>query len=307
MAAPAAAESAQKDVKRKLTRVVRNLEDKYGPHIYPEDASQLDQLVFAILAADNPVTNARKAIKDFKEDFVDWNEVRVSTVRQLEDALEAARIEPAARHAEHLKGFLEKTFHEVSRVNLETLRTEGPEKARKTVAKLDVLEIHEQQYLLVGAGVEDAPPLGPVTDRICLRVGVFQPDEPAQKRRKLLESLVTGQDAIRFHHLMLEHGKKLCTEVDPRCPRCPVQNDCDYFRALEARRRIEEKERAKSGAKKAAAAASAASGKTSGAAAKASKPLKAPLGKRTAGGAGGPSKAKMATKKGKRGRSEEDE
>lgn len=243
MAASPIAESAQKDAKRKLTRVVRNLEDKYGPHIYPEETNQLESLVFSILAANNPVTNARKALKDFREEFVDWNEVRVSTVRQLEDVLEAARIEPAGRHAELLKEFLEKTFHEVSRMNLDTLRTDGPEKARKTVAKLDVLEPHEQQYLLVGAGVEEAPPLGPVTERILARVGVFHPDEPAVRRRKLLESLVTGPDAIRFHHLMLEHGKKLCTETDPKCPRCPLQNDCDWFRAAEARRRQEEKDR----------------------------------------------------------------
>jgi endonuclease-3 len=248
------AESTQKDVKRKLTRCVRILEEKYGPHIYPEDCQNpLDQIVFAILAARNPVTNARKAVRDFKDDYVDWNEVRVSTIRQLEDTLEKSRIEPTARYAELVKTLLEKTFDEVCRVSLDTLRTDGPEKARKTVSKLDVLEAHEQQYLLVGAGVEEAPPLDPATDRIGLRLGLFAPEDAPPKRRRLLEQHVAAQDALRFHHLMVEHGKKLCTEEAPKCAKCPVQGECDYFRAAETRRKTEEKDRAKGGAKKAAA------------------------------------------------------
>jgi endonuclease-3 len=245
LASPAV-ESTQKDVKRKLTRVVRTLEEKYGPHIYPEDVtSPLEQIVFAVLAAKNPVTNARKALRDLKDDYVDWNEVRVSTVRHLEETLEKARIEPTARYAELLKGLLESTFNEVCRVSLDTLKTDGPEKARKTVAKLDVLEPHEQQYLLVGAGVEEAPPLDPATDRICARIGIFAADDAPPKRRKLLEQNIAAQDALRFHHLMVEHGKKLCTEDAPKCAKCPVQQECDYFKATEARRKVEEKERAK--------------------------------------------------------------
>jgi endonuclease-3 len=236
-----------KDVKRKLTRVVRTLEEKYGPHIYPDDGPQdpVEQIVFAVLAARNPVTNARKAIRDMKEEYIDWNEVRVATVRQLEETLERARIEPAGRMAETIKAVLMKTFDEVCRVSLEVLRSDGPERARKVVAKLDVLEPHEQQYLLVAAGVEEAPPLDPATDRIGERLGIFAKDDSPARRRKLLESHVASSDALRFHHLMAEHGKKLCTATDPKCAKCPAQQECDWFKAAEAARKAEEKERAK--------------------------------------------------------------
>ncbi|HVY60872.1 MAG TPA: hypothetical protein VHF22_04430 [Planctomycetota bacterium] len=300
------AESPQKDVKKKLTRCVRILEEKYGPHIYPEDVQNpLEQIVFAILAARNPVTNARKAVRDFKDDYVDWNEVRVGTIRQLEDTLEKARIEPTARYAELIKQLLEKTFNEVCRVSLDTLRVDGPEKARKTVSKLDCLEPHEQQYLLVGAGVEEAPPLDPATDRICARIGLFGADEAPQKRRRLLEQHVAAQDALRFHHLMVEHGKKLCTEEAPKCAKCPVQAECDYFRALEARKKSDEKDRSKG----AAPAKKAAPPEKKPAAAKAE--LKKSAKPAAASGA---SKAKVAAKAAKkppkpakRGRADEDE
>lgn len=243
---PGTAADLQKDVKRKLTRVVRILEEKYGPHIYPEPGMELlEQIVFAILCDRNPVTNARKALRDMRDEYVDWNEVRVATIRQLEETLERARIEEPGRHAEVLKALLEKVFNEVCRVSLDGLRTDGPEKARKTVQKLDILEPHEQQYLLVGAGVEEGPPLDPATDRIGQRVGLFAPDDAPAKRRKVLESLVASQDALRFHHLMVEHGKKLCTDEDPypiRCIRCPAQLECDFFKTREQQKKLEAKQ-----------------------------------------------------------------
>jgi len=252
------AESTQRDVKRKLTRLVRSMEEKYGPHIYPDDPDPIGRILFAMIAAKNPVTNARKAVRDFKEEYVDWNEVRVSTVRQIEETLEKARVEAPGRTAEVVKDLLEKVFNEVCRVSLDSLRTDGPEKARKTVQKLDTLEPHEQQYLLVGAGVEDAPPLDPATDRILSRLGAFQQDESPAKRRKLLETLVASSDALRFYHLMVEHGKKTCTEADPKCARCPAQGECEFFKAEEAREREAAKERARLASKKDRVAAGAA-------------------------------------------------
>lgn len=258
-----AADAAHKDLKRKLTRIVRALEEKYGPHIYPEDMALLERLLFAMLAFRNPVTNARKAIRALKEAYADWNEVRAATVRQIEESLARERIDEPGPHAEVLRHLLQRVFDEVMKVDLDGLRTDGPEKARKTVARLaGALEPWEQQYLLVGAGVEEAPPLDPATDRVLERAGIFQPQDPPAKRRKLLESVIDANDALRFHHLMVEHGKRLCEEEEPypgRCIRCPAQGECEHFRRKEVEKRNEERQMG--GAKGGSAAAATASGR----------------------------------------------
>lgn len=223
-------EASQKELKRKLSRVVRILEERYGPHIFPEERALLDQLLFAILVTENPVTNARKALRELKEEYVDWNEVRVSSLRTLEETFERARIEPASKYAEILKGLLERSFQELCRLDLDVLKTEGPERARKLAARLDMLRPAEQQYLLVAAGVETAPPLDPATERICERIGIFRSEDPPAKRRRALEAVIQAGDALRFHHLMVEHGKKLCTVGDPKCAKCLVQSECEFFR-----------------------------------------------------------------------------
>ena len=63
-------------------------------------------------------------------------------------SLEGARVEPSGRAAELIKSVLMKTFDEVCRVSLEALRTDGPERARKILSKIDVLEPHELATLL---------------------------------------------------------------------------------------------------------------------------------------------------------------
>lgn len=242
------AEAFQKEVKRKLARLVRILADRYGPHIYPEErTSLLEQVVFALLAAENPVTNARKAVRDFKDDYVDWNEVRVSSIRELEDTLAKSRIERAGETAALLKSVLDRTFMELCRVELEQLRTEGPDRARKFVARLDMLKPHEQQYALVASGCETAPPLDPATERVCERLGLFRADDPPARRRRALEAAIEPAEALRFYHLMVEHGKKLCTVEEPRCAKCLLQTDCDFFKSAEQRKRTAAKKAAAAG------------------------------------------------------------
>jgi len=228
------------------------LEERYGPHIYPAESSLLGQLTFAILAAENPVTNARKALRILEEEYVDWNELRVSSIREIEDTLRRARIEPAGELSEVIKGTLECTFRELCRVDLDMLRTAGAEKARKFVQKLDMLKPYQQHYVLSAAGFEGAPPLDPATERIGERLGVFRPEDQPAARLAALEAAIDRSSALRFHHLMVEHGKKLCTIEAPRCARCLVQTECAYYKAEEARRRHEAKVREKDGRVRAA-------------------------------------------------------
>jgi endonuclease-3 len=257
------AEAREKELKRKLARVMRILEERYGPHIYPEERSSLlEQLLFELLASANPVTNARKCLRDFREAYVDWNEVRVSSVREIQETLDRARIEASGETAALVKSVLDRTFNELCRVDLDHLRSEGAEKARKFAARLDMLKPHEREYFLVAAGFETAPPLDPATERACERLGLFRPEDPPAKRRRALESAVeSGAEALRLHHLLVEHGKKLCTATDPKCAKCLLQTDCDFFRTAGEERKKAAKRGATAGRGKKAPAGAPPAGK----------------------------------------------
>jgi len=273
-----AAESGTRDHRRKFVRVLRALEDKYGRHIYPEERTLLEQAIFALLAYDNPVTNARKALRDLKDDFVDWNECRCATPREIEAILERSRIEPRDHLAESIIELLQRAFQEFCQADLECLRTDPPERTRRFLQKLEAAETGrkhrrhrvfspwEVQYVELAAGLEPAPPVDPATDRVCVRLGVLPPASAhdPEKRRKALELLApTADEAVRLHHLLAEHGKKVCHESDMKCAKCIIQEDCDWFRAERAR-------------KKAAPAAAAKAAAGVGSARKAAKGARAP-------------------------------
>ena len=75
---------------KSLGKVLVTLEKRYGQGAcLGNDQEILDQFIYYLLFYHNPITNARKVFRQFKDEaqFVDWNEVRVATLREVEDVL----------------------------------------------------------------------------------------------------------------------------------------------------------------------------------------------------------------------------
>jgi endonuclease-3 len=220
---------------KKLDKILKTLERKYSRSVLPDEgASLLERFVFYLLFYANPVTNARKAVKALTDPdvFGDWNEVRVATVREIEDAIAEHRIEHAGFFAPRLKKFLQYVFEELDDVQIEDVKTLKPEKAKKFLGQLDGLPPWASTYLLCALGMESMVPWDPHTERVAGRLRIVEPQSPLPQRKKVLRAAlqsVPEEDPLRLHHLFVEHGKKTCHEEDPKCTKCPISRDCDWY------------------------------------------------------------------------------
>ncbi len=216
---------------KKLDRVLKALEKFYSRSVLPEGTDPLERLIFCWLFFTNPVTNARKAVKMLEDEnvFGDWNEVRVATQRELEDVFKEARIEDAESLAPRIKTFLQNVFEELDDTALEPLKELKPDKAKKFLASLEGLPSWAITYMLVTLGLDTQVPWDPHTERVGARIRLFDPNAALPQRKKLLRAALQDDDPLRLHHLFVEHGKKTCTEEDPKCPKCPVNKDCEYY------------------------------------------------------------------------------
>lgn len=219
---------------KKLDKILKTLERKYSRSVLPDGDTLLERFVFYLLFYANPVTNARKAVKALTDPdvFGDWNEVRVATVREIEDAIAEHRIEHASFFAPRLKKFLQYVFEELDDTSLEQVTTLKPEKAKKFLAQLEGLPVWASTYLLCALGMESMVPWDPHTERVAARLRIVDPSAPLPQKKKVLRAAlqgVPGEDSLRLHHLFVEHGKKTCHEADPKCPKCPIARECDYF------------------------------------------------------------------------------
>lgn len=221
--------TVSKEAVRRLGVVTQTLADQYGPHIYPDEKGPaLERIIFAVVAEVVPVTNVKKAMRQLREVFVDWNEVRIASLYELETALEPVKLPNTGEVAARLKTFLQQTFDALYGFDIQRLGEITADKRKRILKLMAPLPQDQQDYLLLLAGVDRGAPLGPTTERILERLGVLKPDDLDAKKRKTLQSLLTPEDALRFHHIMLEHGKKVCVEGTPKCSRCKVQHECAF-------------------------------------------------------------------------------
>lgn len=66
--------------------------------------------------------------------------------------------------------------------------------------------------------------------RVANRLGIARSDKPEVVEQQLCASLPPGV-WTKTSDLLILHGRRIC-RPKPLCDRCPVRDDCDYFRTL---------------------------------------------------------------------------
>jgi endonuclease-3 len=93
-----------------------------------------------------------------------------------------------------------------------------PGVARKT-ANVVAAELGEPQGIVVDTHVR----------RLSQRLGLTRHDDPVKIERDLMR-LVPRADWGRFPHLLIRHGRRVCTARRPRCEECVVADLCPSSR-----------------------------------------------------------------------------
>lgn len=220
--------AAVREKAKKFQRFVKGLKSKYG-NALPEDKPLLDRFIFYLLFYSNPVTYAKKAYKSFTDDkaFASWSEVRVSTVREITDILNDAKVKPAEFLAPRLKIFLQRVFEEVDDMALEPLadqieeaenarqRKEATEAVRKFVEEIVTIPSNElppwgATYLLTGLGLDTSLPWDPHTEAVLEAQKVFPAKATLVQKKRVAKALMDGFDMspLEVHHLLVEYAKR---------------------------------------------------------------------------------------------------
>src|SRR4051794_3066250 len=91
----------------------------------PESAKLpvLEQFIYALCRSDSSPEQADRAFKHLRECFFDWNEIRVSSVRELEEAM--VGLSDAEARAQRLLSFLQEVFEATFSFDLDGLLKKG--------------------------------------------------------------------------------------------------------------------------------------------------------------------------------------
>lgn len=244
-----------------LTDVYTLLRRRYKPKGDRNSArlSVLKAVVYGICHEDTTRENANQALSRFKDEFFDWNEVRVSDIDEIRENL--AGIPDSEGRARRIRKFLRQLFNRTYGFNLDALAKKPLKEALKV---LQTYEAFASDYVTATVIQQalggHAIPIGRDTHRALERLGITEASIP--EVRAVLERAVPKNRGAEFLDLLEDLANDTCVEGEPDCPRCELRKVCPFAMA----RKEEE-------------AAARSSGKARAAKEKEAEPAKAPRAK----------------------------
>ena len=224
----------------------------------------LEELLFAICREGSTTADADAAYGRLKKTFVDWNEIRVSTVQEVADALRP--LPQAGPRAGWIIGVLHAVFEmnysydlgdmekkglkqaakQVSRYfNAKDLDEKGLKQAAKQISRFKQVNDFAVAWVVQRSLGGHAIPLDGPTVRVLQRLGVVEEVDPddLESLRGGIEHVIPKARGPEFTELLSIHAKELCTEKDPLCAKCPLLPDCPTGQELTTKKPDKDKDK----------------------------------------------------------------
>ncbi|HVL11863.1 MAG TPA: hypothetical protein VM529_04830 [Gemmata sp.] len=213
-----------------LTHAQTALKKKYPlPAAEPEGEPRplLEELIYAVCREGSTPADADAAYARLRKAFVDWNEVRVSTVQEVGEVLRPLS-GPGSR-GKRIIGLLQEVFEATYAYDLGELAKKGlKDAARKLRFYKGGVNDYAVAWVVQRTLGGHAIPLDEPTLRVLRRLGVVEEVDPdsLEAVRGSIEHVIPKARGPEFTDLMSVHAKELCTEKDPNCPACPLNREC---------------------------------------------------------------------------------
>jgi endonuclease III len=210
-----------------ITRTIKVLRKHFKPVTPPKDRSLFEHLLFACLVEDSPNEIAEEVLVKLKKDYFGWNEVRVSTIRELTEVCKPL-VNPAEA-AGRLKQTLQSVFESVYEFDIETFKKQNIGQAVKMLQKYrgtsPFVVAYTTQMALGGHSI----PINRGALVSMHTVGVISDDELKKRVVPGLERTISKNKGIEIGSLLHQFGvevgrnptgqnaRKLLLEIDPKC------------------------------------------------------------------------------------------
>jgi len=187
----------------------------------------LEQFLYALCREGVTRDQADSAYRNLRERFFDWNEVRVSSVRELAEAMQG--LPNPEQRAQRLIEFLQEVFETTFSFDLEGLQKKGVKVAAKQLARYQAANDYAVAWVIQQSLGGHAIPVDAPTLRTLRRLGLIETEEQdPETLRTSLEHQITKAKGPMFNDLMSDLAEEFCFEADPACGSCPLSSACQY-------------------------------------------------------------------------------
>jgi endonuclease III len=233
---------------KSITQQIKSNYRKNGAFLKAYPTPILDLILFHKFHFHFEPDEALANFRRLKNTFVDWNEVRISSVREIQEVVgfgpESLEI------AIFIKDLLEHLNRRLHHLDLEFLASQTVSEIREFLKGIRGLDPSTVNLILRLRKDYPVLPLTPAMEASLDRIGVLRRGDSRDRKSRLLHELVDPQSALVFHHFFLDHSRRTCPpdETQVQCGRCTLKRFCSFF--SKAYRRVQAPQRSSAARKK---------------------------------------------------------
>jgi endonuclease III len=186
----------------------------------------LEQFIYGLCRENATHEQADEAYRFLREKFFDWNEIRVSSLRELEDAFHG--MNDSEMRSQRLIAFLQEVFEVHFAFDLDKLQKEGLKQAAKKLTRYQAANDYIVSWVMQRSLGGHAIPVDPPTLRCARRLGLLESENDEADARASLEHLIPKAKGTLFTDGVSAIAGEYCWEEQPQCSSCPLSGDCAH-------------------------------------------------------------------------------
>jgi endonuclease-3 len=216
---------AAKNKAQFLNQVLSLLKKRYKLEPNAPRLSVLEATVYAVCHEGSTREQANQALSRFKDSFFDWNEVRVSSVEEIQGVL-AGLTQPDDR-AYRIRRFLRQLFEKTYGFSLDQLAKKPLKESAKVLHEYEAFESDFVLATVIQQALGGhAIPVDSAIRRALERLGVADQKTTTAALRSTLEHAIPKNRGSEFVDLLEELTHDTCVAGTPICGRCDLRKIC---------------------------------------------------------------------------------
>ena len=211
---------------RRLERIRLTLRRRYGEAPKVMVAHPVEHTLRTILSEEATTSQVEQAMNRLREQFADWNDLRVSRPREIREAL-GPDFPHAAEKARVIPPLLDQVFKRHNSMVWDFLEDLGKVAVRSYFEALQEVRPFVAATIARDCAGAHAFPVDRDVARVLERLSILEPQKQSEREMQaMLERAVKHSRAYEAHWLLKRLAEDLCLVEARVCSQCPLRKMC---------------------------------------------------------------------------------
>jgi endonuclease-3 len=211
-----------------LPRILSLLRRAYGPRSAKCRGDAVSVLVDTILSQNTSAANSDAGYRQLRRKFRTWKQVADAPVAEVERCIRVSGL--SNLKAPRIQSILRRIKSDRGKIDLQFLNELEDAAACDYLRAFPGVGPKTACCTLLFAFGKALFPVDTHIHRIARRLALVSPKATAEQTQEMLTPMIQPADRYETHVLIIEHGRKTCRAINPRCHDCVLLKMCPYGR-----------------------------------------------------------------------------